>query len=430
LLNLEIFSLNLNGLGGFNHHFIYKEQTMPVVQLKPSFIKTLAPLPGKTRTEWCDKNQPGLYVEARATSSIGTGTYYLRYKDSGGTTRHMRLGTTDTVSLVEARAEAKRQKAEIQLGADPSATARKQKEVPTLRAFVEDQYLPYIKNRNRSWKDDDNRLRQRILPAFGDQAMNTLTRKQLLDFHRSLKEGGLAGATCDHHLKLIRRIFNVAIEWNVVKDNPASKAQLFNEPNQLQQIPSPEALTRLLGVLATHERRTVCQVALYLLSTGARLSEALNASWEDIDSRTWRISAAISKSKRVRSVPLNDSALSVLNEIQPDPALRHGYLFVNPRTKDRLKTVHKAWSCIREAADLPHLRIHDLRHMYASFLVNSGHTLYEVQNILGHSTPLITQRYATLNTSALLSAASSASDRILAASPRPAPALQLVKTCS
>jgi len=395
---------------------------MPVMQLTPSFIKNIAVLPGKARSEFCDKNQPGLFVEARATSP-GKGTYYLRYKDAGGTTRHMRLGNTDSISLAEARAEAKRKKAEIQLGADPNADARKQKEVPTLRMFVEEQYIPWISSRNRSWKDDVNRLRQRILPVFGDQPMNTLTRKQLLDFHRSLKEAGLAGATCDHHLKLIRRIYNLAIEWDVVKDNPASKAQLFNEPNQVENILNEKELARLLDVLATHERRIVCRVALYLLSTGARLSEGLHARWEDIDTDTgtWKISAAVSKSKRVRSVPLNDSALAVLNEIQPDPALRHGYLFVNPRTKDRLKTVHKAWYSIREAADLPHLRIHDLRHMYASFLVNNGRSLYEVQAVLGHSSPQVTQRYAHLSTETLRDAAASASSQIQAASPKPAP---------
>jgi len=406
---------------------------MPVVQLTPSFINSLTVLPGKPRTEWCDKNQPGLYVEARATSPQ-KGTYYLRYKDAGGTTRHMRLGNTESMSLAEARAEAKRQKAEIQLGADPNAAARKQKEIPTLQVFVDEQYIPWISSRNRSWKDDVNRLRQRILPVFGDRPMNTITRKQVVDFHLSLKkEAGLAGATCDHHVKLIRRIYNLAIEWDIVQSNPAAKAQLFNEPNQVENILNDADLKRLLGVLATHERRTVCQVALYLLSTGARLSEGLNAEWEDldIDTGTWKISAAISKSKRVRSVPLNDSALAVLNAIQPDPALRRGYLFVNPRTNDRLKTVHKAWYSIRDEADLPHLRIHDLRHMYASFLVNSGRSLYEVQAVLGHSSPQITQRYAHLSTETLRDAAASASGRILAASPKLSPpALKLVTSGS
>jgi len=304
---------------------------MPVVQLTPSFMKKLTTAPGKVRTEWCDKNQPGLYVEARSTSLVGIGTYYLRYKDAGKTTRHMRLGTTESMTLAEARAEAKKQKAEIHLGADPNAAARKQKEVPTLRAFVEDQYLPYIRNRNRSWKDDRNRLQHRILPEFGDQPMNTLTRKQCIDFHLSLKEVGLSGSTCDHHLKLIRCIFNVAIDWDIVKANPAGKAQLFNEPNQVNNILTDEELQRLLAVLQTHSRRTVCQVVLLLLSTGVRKGEALNAEWRDIDfvSRTWKIPARISKSKMSHAVYLNETALEVLDEVQPDSSLRQGFLFVN-----------------------------------------------------------------------------------------------------
>lgn len=399
-----------------------------IISLTQKKLETLSCPAGKSKIEYCCAELPGLLLEVRSGASSPTWQY--RYKVAGKT-KYKRIGNLDSHTLAQAKQEAVQLKAEIQNGRDPRAEIQKQKEVPTLSEFVEDQYLPYIRNRNRSWKDDDNRLRQRILPAFGDQAMNTLTRKQLLDFHRSLKEEGLAGATCDHHLKLIRRIFNLAIEWDVVKENPASKAQLFNEPNQVENILNENELERLLSVLATHERRTVCQVALYLLSTGARLSEALNASWEDIEGRTWKVSAAVSKSKRVRSVPLNDSALTVLNEIQSDPALRQGYLFVNPRTKDRLKTVHKAWYLIREEAHLPHLRIHDLRHMYASFLVNSGRSLYEVQQVLGHSSPQITQRYAHLSTETLREAAASASGRIQAASPRPAPPeLKLIKSSS
>jgi hypothetical protein len=75
---------------------------MPVLQLSPQFLKTLAVEPGKSRTEFCDSDVKGLYVEARATSP-GIGTFYLRYKDEGGTTRHLRLGNTDTLSLSMAR---------------------------------------------------------------------------------------------------------------------------------------------------------------------------------------------------------------------------------------------------------------------------------------------------------------------------------------
>ncbi|MEH6616997.1 MAG: site-specific integrase [Porticoccus sp.] len=86
-----------------------------------------------------------------------------------------------------------------------------------------------------------------------------------------------------------------------------------------------------------------------------------------------------------------------------------GHLFINPRTGKRYTNINKTWYRIRKEAGLPNLRMHDLRHQYASHLVNSGRSLYEVQQILGHSDPTVTQRYAHLSTRALQEAAESAS---------------------
>ena len=111
-----------------------------------------------------------------------------------------------------------------------------------------------------------------------------------------------------------------------------------------------------------------------------------------------------SKSKRVRSVPLNDSALRSSKR----SADQGGYVFVNHRT-GLYTTVAKVWTRLRNAAGLPHLRMHDLRHSYASFLVNGGRTLYEVQQILGHSDAKVTERYAHLSKKTLQDAANTAS---------------------
>ena len=164
---------------------------------------------------------------------------------------------------------------------------------------------------------------------------------------------------------------------------------------------------------------------LYLLATGARLNEALQARWEHIDkvNRTWRIPAKNSKSKRVRSVPLNDAALGVLANLGTEG--KNEYLFINTKTKEPLTVVNTVWGRIRIAAGLPNLRIHDLRHQHASMLVNSGRSLYEVQQILGHSDPSVTQRYAHLSTRTLQDASNSASEKIAQASKQP-PALRVV----
>ena len=86
-----------------------------------------------------------------------------------------------------------------------------------------------------------------------------------------------------------------------------------------------------------------------------------------------------------------------------------GNVFVSDTTGEPLKWVHKVWERMREKAELPKLRLHDLRHQYASFLINSGRTLYEVQKILGHSSPSVTERYAHLTTQSLAAAANTAS---------------------
>jgi integrase len=104
---------------------------------------------------------------------------------------------------------------------------------------------------------------------------------------------------------------------------------------------------------------------------------------------------------------LNDAAIQVLDALDTED--NYDYLFVNSKTGKPYTTIHKAWERIRDEAGLPHLRLHDLRHSYASFLVNSGRSLYEVQQALGHSQPQVTQRYAHLSTRTLQEAANSAS---------------------
>jgi integrase len=200
----------------------------------------------------------------------------------------------------------------------------------------------------------------------------------------------------------------------MLEKNPAAGIKLFNADNKVEHYLEAQELERLLSVLRNGSKRNfmVRMVALFLLSTGARLNEALGAKWKDIDrkNRVWRIPASTSKSKKVRSIPLNDTAIEVLDRL--DTEGKHEWLFVNDKIGERLKYVHRVWNRIREKAGLPHLRIHDLRHQYASFLVNSGRSLYEVQQILGHKDPTVTQRYAHLSSRSLQDAANSASDAI------------------
>lgn len=152
------------------------------------------------------------------------GTYYLRYKDEGGTTRHLRLGTTADISLAQARKLAADKKTEIRQGANPSLARKQEKQIPTLKQFVDEQYAPYCKVRKRSWHTDELRFNQRLFPALGEIRLDRITTKQLIDFHSELREvRKLAPATADHFIKLIRHVFNMAIKWERSREESSSK---------------------------------------------------------------------------------------------------------------------------------------------------------------------------------------------------------------
>lgn len=397
---------------------------MPVVKITESFITNDLKCPdGKARIEYCDTDLPGLYIEVRSTSP-GQGTYYLRYKNDLNKTAHQKIGRTTDLTLGEARKRAKLQKAEIALGSDPRGEEKARKSVITYTDFFEQHYLPFVTSRKRSWKRDEELFRLRIKGVFGSKRLNEISRQQIQTFHASVVTEGLAAATADHHLKLIRHSLNLAVEWGMLNANPAAGIKQYNEDNKVEHYLNDEELDRLVRVLRSNEPKTVCQVALFLLSTGARLSEALQATWAQIDreSRVWRIPAANSNSKRIRSIPLNDSALEVLAQL--DTEGDNVCLFLSRQTGERLTSVNRVWSRLRVKAGLPHLRLHDLRHQFASFLVNNGRTIYEVQKILGHSDTKVTERYAHLSTKTLQAAADSASVAIRGAGR----GLALVKT--
>jgi integrase len=382
---------------------------MPKLKLTQDILTNQLHCPdNKSRIELCDTELPGLYIEVRSTSP-GQGTYYVRYKNRERKTCHQKIGRTTDISLTEARKKTRQLKAEIQLGADPRGQAKAEKAVLTFEDFFSDHYIPYVKPRKRSWKRDEELYRLRIKAVFGHKRLNQITRQQVQTFHASVLAQGLAPATADHHVKLLRQALNRAIEWDLLDKNPIAGVELFNTDNKVEHLLTDAQLQALLTVLRTHNNRAVCQIALFLLSTGCRLNEALKATWSQIDegNRVWRIPASNSKSKKVRSVPLNDSALDVLRQLDTKDVFEH--LFINKMTKKPYTTIMKVWSRLRQQADVPHLRIHDLRHQYASFLVNAGRSLYEVQQILGHSSPIVTQRYAHLSSRSLQDAAGSAS---------------------
>ena len=133
----------------------------------------------------------------------------------------------------------------------------------------------------------------------------------------------------------------------------------------------------------------------------------LDAKWEDfdLDRGIWRIPNT--KSGRARVVPLSDTARNLIEKLSANQCC--DYVFANPNTRKPYNSFYYSWHTARKDAGLADLRVHDLRHSFASFLVNAGRSLYEVQTLLGHSQITTTQRYAHLSTDSLRSASNEVS---------------------
>lgn len=385
---------------------------MPIVKLTQDFVNNQLICPaGKKRIEYCDKELPGLIIIVSPISQGGT--YFLRYKNSAGKTSYSKIGRTNEVTLIEGRKACKLLKLQIANGTDPADDKRVQKAVLTLSEFYEQHYKPYAAVHKRSASSDHQLYTCRLESRFGHLRLNQISKTMIIGFHSELRESGLAGATCDHYVKFLRHAFNLAIEWDMLKENPAAGVKLFNLDNKMENYLDAEQLERLLSVLKTDPNRPVCMMIMMLISSGARLNEVMSATHSqiNIETRTWKIPALNSKSKKARSLPLGDSFIDIYNQLNT----KEGYLFVNRITGTRYENIHKYWSKLRLKADLKTLRIHDLRHTYASLLANSGRSILEISRILGHSSVRVSERYSHLNTATLQYAANSASIKIKAA---------------
>lgn len=348
----------------------------------------------------------GLQVERMDS---GQARWRLRYQPKNGRSRVcVTLGDAFAISLQEARAIAQKMLAEIAMGNDPKEKKNLGKEIPRFSSFVHEQYVPFIRTYKRSWQTDVSLLKNHLLPRFGSCYMDEIKRADIQRMHLERRDTGAKPGSANRLLILMRYIYNLAIRWEVggITVNPTKNVPLMPEENKKERYLRPDEARRLYDSVCSSQNQMLRYIVPMLILTGARKREVLDARWEDFDfeRRLWRIPTT--KAGKPRHVPLSDGAISVLNEV---PHQNHcPWVFPNPETNKPYVSIFCAWNTAREKAGLADVRIHDLRHSFASLLINSGRSLYEVQKLLGHTQIKTTQRYAHLAPETLLDASNAA----------------------
>jgi integrase len=368
--------------------------------------------PGKKRVEVADlSGPPGFFLEVRATSP-GEGTYWCRYRrKADNRMMYCKIGRTTEIGLIAARKRALQIRGQVAGGDDPRGQELAERNVMTYEQYITEHFFPHAKVRVKSWRRLDGLWRVHVKDALGKKRLTEVTRYDVKKLQTAMVEKGLSNASANHVVRFIRSSLSVAVLFGMLERNPASKIPMLHEPLRERYLADDE-LGRLLYILHTDRNRAVCQVILVLMGTGLRLQEALGSTWRDVDleRRIWVVPGIRRKNKKTYSVPINDSTFEVLNSLSTKGT--DGPLFVSPRTGKRFTTISKQFDRIMKAGRIEGFNIHSCRHFYASALVSAGKTLYECQQLLGHSSPAVTQRYAHLTAKALEDASAAASDRL------------------
>lgn len=272
----------------------------------------------------------------------------------------------------------------------------------TLDAFISQVYLPHAKASKRSWRIDERIACKHLSPTFGNRLLSQIACCEVEGWLLRLQESGFAPASCNRFLAVFKTIgaFAESRGFLPMGQSPCRGVSSISIPVQRERCLSRTEARRLMQALEKSERQEALAIRLLLL-TGARKSEILKARWEQVNFERHILTVPISKSGKARHIVLSEAAIAVIRSIhcKRSPWLLPGHAKGKP-----LSDLYLFWNRLRRELGLADVRIHDLRHTFASFLVNAGHSLYEIQKMLGHTDPRITMRYAHLEHAVLLAA--------------------------
>jgi integrase len=328
----------------------------------------------------------------------GARSYLVQYRNRHGRSRRLTIGSHGRVTAEEARSEARQLLSKAARGLDPAGEKKALRGAATLADFAKRYMSEHATGRKKAGTlvTDQINLRCHVLPALGNLPLDSIQRSDVARMMQSMKDTpGAANRT----LQLLSNMLNVAEKWGLRPDhsNPCRHIDRYKSGKH-ERFLSAEELARLGKVLREAEERAlespsaIAAIRLLVL-TGCRRGEILTLRWEDVDLASSCLRLSDSKTGP-RLVHLNEAAKRVLAAMKPSPG--NPFVIVGARAGSHLINLKKPWQRIRCAAGLSDVRLHDLRHSFASVAIGLGEPLAIIGKLLGHSQAGTTERYAHL----------------------------------
>jgi integrase len=360
----------------------------------------------------------------------GSKAFVLDYRIEGRQ-RRITIGAHPDWTVAAARESAKAMKREVDHGSDPMGERQAQREAPTVKELwerYEREHLP--QKAPRSQVDERIMWEKIILPRFGKMKVAAITHDDMDAFHRDITTIRGTPVRANRTIEVLRKAFNLAIRWKWREDNPASGVRRNPEERRNRYLNKTE-IAALARALNEHSEPMSANAIKLLMLTGARRGEVLGATWAmfDLGNGVWTKPSAHTKQRCLHRVPLSSPAIQLLTEMKEAAELKAAAdgtplnPFVFPSANGRpLTDIKRTWGSVCRKAGLatpvekkgrdgkvvktkdgkpvmvwqPSVRIHDIRHSFASILVSAGASLPLIGQMLGHTQVQTTQRYAHL----------------------------------
>lgn len=323
----------------------------------------------------------------------GRKTYIVQGRVAGRTVRKT-IGPHGVFTADQARGEARQLLAQMARDEDPRTVTKAEHAAISMRDLAQDYLEKHARPRkaDKSVENDVYMLRTKILPALGSKRVSDVGVQDVQALMASMSE---TPYSANRVRSLLSKMFALAVDWGQRSDNPALKVKKYKEHKRTRWL-SQEEITRLLDALQGIAHRPAADALRFLLLTGARKGEVLKAEWThfNLDRKEWRKPIQNTKQRQEEIVPLSDLAVDLLSQIRASST--EPFVFPGSRKGTRLHDLKIQWQQVRDAANLPGVRIHDLRHTFASHLASSGQSLLVIGKLLGHSQAQTTARYAHL----------------------------------
>jgi integrase len=391
---------------------------MPRLKFTARNVKALK-APKEGFCEYFDASTPGFGLRV---SSEGHRAWIIRYRVRGRRSKSsFSFSMIDTPALKDARHKAREMLASAAKGIDPAAPVRRERRADTVKELCERFIEDYAKPHKRSWRADNWIIEGEIVPALGNMRATAVKRGDIRDMLDKIVARG-SPIQANRTLALVRKIYNWAIEKELggIEANPAGSIKRPAPERQRDRVLTPDEISTLWAALGRTDvdLSELVRLALKLqLATGQRKGEVAAAEWPEMDLRekVWTIPGEKSKNGLPHRVPLSQTAIDLLGEIEgvataaaEKAAAAKGakpgdggkvplprWLFPSPR-KDRPVDGAAISHALRSA--LPKIGLkdvtpHDLRRTAASYMASLGINRLVIGKVLNHREPGVTAVY-------------------------------------